>query len=533
MTISRRKKSLIHFLNTLFLASLLGSVPRSVQAAEAKPFQDLSQTPPTAVEEGVLETFAFLVNTGQLDGFLKGTLKVLEYTPFVGGKVRAIPPETRKLGVHIGAEAVRMLVQMRGEDAAYPGITYLPWQHVSRWMEKRLKAQEDARSTSFANSISDPRYYEELLSLAETRESRARDLEILVNGPASFAKREELIRQARKSIDLMAWAILDDETGFGLRDQLIAKHRAGVEVRVMVDNLVSQRPGYRQAVRDLAVAGIEVVRWRDKNVPFFGQHRKMMIVDGTYMVAGGLNPGNTYSHKGVSEKDKWRDTDIYATGEIVDEGNRLFAELWNAQSATKLPPRVSFIRGGDIPISLVNHKPDPRRQTGSTIMLSLLKAIRGAQKSVDIENAYVILFPELEREIQKALARGVRVRVLTNSDQSVDEAIVSQPLLISSQRLARMGAEVYLRQGSTLHSKFLVIDNELVAIGSYNLHPRSERVEGEMIFWIRDTKTAQDFTRIFEKDLNPAVAKKATAEEIHPDLGFTVKFTLRYFYDLL
>lgn len=534
-----RKRASSYFLNTLAVAMSLQMVfapdaQAGLFTSEKTAFQDLSQKPATWKERAVIEAFAFLVNTNQLEGFLAGTIKIAKYVPGVGGGLRDIPPETLETGLHIGAEAIRMMVQMQGEAKAYPEITYLNWLHSSRWMDRRLTQQELNRKEPADNSVSDSRYYQELLSLAESKASWARDLEILVDGPASFARREQIILSAKKSVDVMVWAILDDETGFELRDQLIQKHREGLDVRVIVDGLVNQRRGYRQAVKDLEKSGVKVVRWRHKETPFFGQHRKMLIVDGTHMVAGGLNPGNSYSHKAVADKDKWRDTDIYATGEIVQDGNKLFAQIWNEQAPMKvMAVRESAIRNGNIAVSLVELMPDIKRQTGSTVMLSVLKAIRGAQQSIDIENAYVILFPQLETEIRKALRRGVRVRVLTNSDKSVDEAVISQPMMISAKRLAEMGAEVYLRKGSTLHSKFMIVDNRLVLIGSYNLHPRSERIEGEMVFLINDAKTAHDFSRVFENDLRADIAQKSSAEQIKPEVSFVVRFTLRYFYDLL
>ncbi|MNS88904.1 Major cardiolipin synthase ClsA [compost metagenome] len=338
---------------------------------------------------------------------------------------------------------------------------------------------------------------------------------------------------------MMTWAVLDDETGYELRDLLIQKHREGVAVRLMVDGQVNQRKGYSQAVKEMEKAGVPVMRWYHKSIPYVGQHRKMMVVDGTHMVAGGLNPGNTYSHKAGEAKDHWRDTDFYATGDFVNQGNQLFAKLWNEQikwhSLKQQPMTVhqSAITGGNISVALVEYMPSLQKQTGSTIMMSMLKSIRGAQSSIDIENAYVILFPELEYEITQAIKRGVKVRVLSNSDMSVDEAIISQPMMRSAKRLATIGAEVYQRKGSTLHSKFMVIDNQIVIIGSYNLHPRSERVEGEIVVIVDDQATAQTFTDTFNKDIDPAIAKHAQAKDIVVKDGVLLDATMRIFFDLL
>ena len=42
--------------------------------------------------------------------------------------------------------------------------------------------------------------------------------------------------------------------------------------------------------------GVKVIRWRNTDEPYQGQHRKLLIVDDEAAIAGGLNPGNCYSH---------------------------------------------------------------------------------------------------------------------------------------------------------------------------------------------------------------------------------------------
>jgi Phosphatidylserine/phosphatidylglycerophosphate/cardiolipin synthases and related enzymes len=504
-----------------------------------KNLQDLSERGTTTYEKLWLEYLAFTINTNSFDDFMANNLTIAKILPVIGGKIRDVPADTVDLGMQIAEEAARMLVEMRGLSKKYPNIKYLEWKDLSRWMKLRMDAQEEARRAPFKNDVQDSRYMSELYDLAETSPARAREFKILVDGPQSFAKRDVLIDNAKESIDLATWAVLDDETGNELRDQLIRKHNQGVKVRLMVDGQVNRRKGYSQAVKEMEKAGVPVMRWFHPTIPFVGQHRKMMIVDGTYMVAGGLNPGNTYSHKAGDPKNHWRDTDFYATGDFVNQGNKLFAKLWNEQIKwhnLKLQPMStaqSQITGGNIPVSLVEYMPSAEKPTGSTIMMSMLKAIRGAQTSIDIENAYVIMFPELQHELTQAISRGVKIRVLSNSDMSVDEAIISQPMMRSAKRMASIGAEVYQRKGSTLHSKFMVIDNQIVIIGSYNLHPRSERVEGEIVAVVDDRATAQTFTDTFNKDINPSIAKLSKESDIKVSEGVMLDATLRMFFDLL
>jgi len=98
--------------------------------------------------------------------------------------------------------------------------------------------------------------------------------------------------------------------------------------------------------------------------------------------------------------------------------------------------------------------------------------------------------------------------------------------------LVKAGAEVYLKQGDTLHSKFMVVDGLYSSVGSYNYHPRSQRYEGEMTINSLDTQSASQLTSAFEKDI--AIARHITAPEqiVIPQNTFTV-LAARYFFDQL
>lgn len=167
-------------------------------------------------------------------------------------------------------------------------------------------------------------------------------------------------------------------------------------------------------------------------------------------------------------------------------------------------------------------------------MMTLLKGIREAQSTIEIENAYIVLFPALKTELQSAIQRGVKVRVLTNSHISVDEPIIAIPILRSAYDLAQMGAEVYLKKGHTLHSKLAIFDDQHTMVMSYNLHPRSERIEEEMALLIKDRKINADMKRIFEADISSEKAIKINrAEEIQIPENVIALPILRIFFDAL
>jgi cardiolipin synthase len=228
----------------------------------------------------------------------------------------------------------------------------------------------------------------------------------------------------------------------------------------------------------------------------------------------------------------WRDTDLLVRGPVVAEAERLFARLGPSSARTPPPPRAAVesptpSRTGRR-AAIVDHVPgddDP-------ILASLLKAIDGARRSVELENAYVIRPPGLVKACADAVARGVRVRLLTNSLESLDEAILGYAVLRTAHEFAASGVEVYVKQGDTLHSKFALVDGEFAQLGSYNLHPRSRHLEGEVVVNLLDPSAVAALRAAFEQDVAAARRVRGPADAPLPDdpLG---RLAWRWFPDLL
>jgi cardiolipin synthase len=518
-------------------ASIILKVPITTVIATKKvsvmQVKDLGETGAAPQEMMVLAELAKLNAKGELRPSVLKLLAALkskaDQVPQLA-PLKNLKPEQEEFLVATLISNVEGLLALRGMTPTTATVKYTEWPALSAAMQARLDQS--------------PAGLENILYFAEAKPRAADQVKILVNGPASFAMRDSLMAKAKKSIDILSWAVYSDMTGFAAAELLIQKHQEGVHVRVVIDGQVAAKAGYTEAVQKMEKAGIEVVRWISKTHSFEGQHRKMMIIDGEHIIAGGLNFGDVYSHKNPDLKiPRWRDTDVYLHGEVVAEGMNLFARVWNEQvrdqklayapmTEKQLAVEPS-VRDGDM-VAVLDHNPSQLHQQGSTIMMTLLKGIREAKETVEIENAYVVLFPALKNEIAAAVARGVKVRVFTNSATSVDEPIVSIPILRSAFELSSVGAEVYLKKGATLHSKLAVFDGKYTMIQSYNLHPRSERVEEEMAMLILSKSFAQEVRAVFEADIQADLATKVERpEDIQiPDSGTALPI-LRIFFDML
>ncbi len=345
--------------------------------------------------------------------------------------------------------------------------------------------------------------------------SRADHVELLPD-TYSFKRRELLFSQAKESIYIMVWSIYDDETGFEFMKQMFnaLDRNPDIDIRIMVDGNVATLKGHRKFLKDLEELSdgkIKILRWKTHKYRANGSHRKMIIVDKKHVITGGINIGNKYAHYGDSPK--WRDLDIYIQGsEAGQKAYNQFVSVWNTHDS-KNPNEM---RDKMIPIDLNEaelpsglsvvfvdqHPGSTQKKAHMGVHTAVVKLLRNARYSVDIENAYFILDPVVKHEIRDAIKRGVKVRIFTNSKESIDMAIVANPILESAKKASEWGAEVYLKKGTTLHSKFMIVDGIMSMIGSFNFHPRSLRFDGENAAIIKDEKLAKSLTHHFEEGIN-------------------------------
>lgn len=475
-----------------------------------------------AAEGAMISTLQMLNDSGRLRRVLHRTAAIAAAT----GNLSPMSKQQRKEMVDQIVDMIDAEFRSHGMTTETHGKAYKNWETMG--MEHLALVRNSCippRGPGELSAFTEPAFVAELETLQGATFRPGNRVTPLIDGPASFAERNRLIDTATRSIHMMTWAFYDDETGWETARKLAARHREGLDVQVVVDGQVSERLTHPETMKYLEDQGVPVIRWRDPKQPYLGQHRKVMIVDGAVAIAGGLNPGNFYSHMGPANGPKWRDTDVMLQGPAVADCERLFASVCGRDESPAVPSPA-----GDARTAIVNHVPGS--QGDAHIMLANMKAIQGASETIDIENAYYIRTPGLRQVIMDALARGVRVRIMTNSAESVDEQIVSAPILRSLPELVEAGAEVYIKKGDTLHSKFLIVDGLYSSVGSYNLHPRSERYEGEMTVNTLDTQTAGSLTGTFEKDIALATRVSSPDQIVVPENLFTI-LPSRYFFDQL
>lgn len=392
-----------------------------------------------------------------------------------------------------------------------------------------------ARRAGQPSLFTDPGFVAEFERATGASFSDGNYTRFLIDGEASFEAKDSLIRGAKKSLLVSSWAFYDDKTGYEAAQMLIAKHKEGVDVKVLIDDTVSSSHG-KKVVKMMTDAGVPVVRHTDLERGGDIWHVKVLIVDDKYAIAGGMNFGDVYSHKAGTVL--WRDTDVLFSGPAVLEAKRLLGGVWNKQvEARKLGlksvdlrgPQNDSFQGGASRVAVVLQNP-PK---SSPILVSIVKAMYGATKRINIENAYFVAIPAVTQAVLEARARGVEVNILTNSADSIDAE--GKPIVDAMAKclipLKMSGVNIYLKQGTlqTLHSKFMTVDGEFADIGSYNLHPRGERIDTEVNVNILDRASVAQLDEAFARDI--AAAKKITdPKQLETKPGLVSQIMSHFFY---
>ena len=286
-------------------------------------------------------------------------------------------------------------------------------------------------------------------------------------------------------------------------------------------------------------------------------HNKSMTFDGVATIVGGRNIGDIYFNYGSGTH--YLDVDAFAVGPVVEEVSEAFDHYWNsgsaydaarilpvagekriqvaAESARQTAAGVGYeraIRENTLANRIAAHDlkfewsdvtlivDDPAKGLGNAerdqmMVERLIELSQASQSPIDLVSAYFIP-GERGADVLEGLARsGVSVRVLTNSFDATDVMPVHAAYMAYRDDLLESGVEVLelraLREkksdrslpeilagsASGLHAKVFAFDGRRVLIGSFNLDPRSARLNTEMGLLIESPSIAQDLATQIER----------------------------------
>jgi cardiolipin synthase len=333
-------------------------------------------------------------------------------------------------------------------------------------------------------------------------------VEVLAKGWDTFERIFQAIRDARELICLQFYIFRNDATGTALANLLREKAAHGVRVHVLYDfhgSLSTPRSFWRR----LRESGVRVrasrpLSLRSPGRYVFRDHRKVIIMDGTSAFVGGLNIGNEYRGWFRKRVTSWRDTGVLIEGPATTVLLENFQKAWVAGGGRPIAheSEAEPHPGGLHVLPIFAHSGRGRRRLRRLLYYSM----NHARRSMDLTTAYFIPSWHMVATLEKAVKRGVRVRLLVPGWSDVKAAHYAGRAFFT--RLLRAGVEIWAYQGPMLHAKSYLFDGLWSIVGSANLDPRSLRWNDEGNAGILDTNFAARMTGLFEDDLTKSKAVK-------------------------
>ena len=414
------------------------------------------------------------------------------------------------------------------------------------------------------------------------------DWHVLLNdGSAALDWRLRAIDSASDSIDFQTFLWHFDTVGMMVLDHIVRAADRGVTVRILVDDTflihedelflaLAEHPNIEYRVfnpfkrRSGGIATRQLL-----NLAEFGRldhrmHNKSMVVDNRVAIVGGRNIADEYF--GLDSAANFRDLELLFGGNVVQEISVAFDNYWNDRwsfpietlshgkaSAEQLAESrrvtesslhlhaeasdeelvakwldvVASADTGDA-ILYVDDPPEgnPKNREEAPVQVAneLIRLFDSAESEILIVSAYLIPTPHLEGAIERALDRGVRVRILTNSIGSNNHLSAHSAYRNHIGTLLEQGAELHEvrtdardrgqymlkpigRKKLALHAKALIIDHDKVFIGSANLDPRSLRLNTEMGFLVVSDQFNRTLRSALEGDFSTANAWRLELQE--------------------
>jgi len=374
-------------------------------------------------------------------------------------------------------------------------------------------------------------------------------VQLLRGGDDLFPSLIEALSVARRDVWLATYIFNDDTSGHRVAEALIAAAQRGVAVHVLVDGFGSK--AWIPALRALfSGAGVrfEVFRSLDRWWSYLQPqqlrrlHHKLCAVDTKIGYVGGINiiDDRFDIHHGWSTAPRL-DYAVRLDGPVVVEVEQVVRALWLrshlgrdwreeivalARSAHPMRRTLRVLRqlrrpdGDEASRARRTLQALPPVRAGLVVRDNIrqrrgiertyIQAIMRARERIDIACPYFYPGRRFRRALERAAARGVRIRLLMQG--KVDYRFAALAARVLYDGLLARGIRIFEYTPAFLHAKVAVVDDHWATVGSSNIDPLSLLLNLEANAVVAD----EPFVARLSHDLDAAFA--ASTEIVAPPL---------------
>ncbi len=369
---------------------------------------------------------------------------------------------------------------------------------------KQLQPEMEERLLLLEQQVGDMAYpFRYLYKQNQSLISTGNAVTLLNNGEEKFPLLFKTLENAKSHIHIEYYIFTADDVGNRVTDILIQKHREGVEVRVIADDVGSNH--IKNIPKRLREAGIPFL----KTMPVaftslansnYRNHRKIVIVDGEIGFIGGINLDDRYWNNG-KYKLYWRDTSVMIEGQAVKLLQVQFLLSWFFSGGKddfgegEKYLRRQLEKKGNAIVSIAASGPSSPLPY---IMETILLALGQAKSSIRICTPYFVPTDQLTSVLVIAAANGIEVELIL--PKKSDSFIVQHASFSFIKPLLERGVRVYLYEKGFIHAKTISIDKRLAFIGTVNMDTRSFFLNFEITSVIHELTLCEALENSFEQD---------------------------------
>ncbi len=370
--------------------------------------------------------------------------------------------------------------------------------------------------------------------LAEQPFTQNNNLELLIDGEATFSEIFKGIDAAKSYILVQFYIINDDKLGKLFSDKLISARQRGVKVFLLYDEIgsYSLTKSYINKLWNAKVIILPFKTTRGKSNRFqinFRNHRKIVVIDGVIAFVGGLNVGDEYLGRDKTFS-PWRDTHLKIEGPAVLSIQLTFIEDW--YWATDLVPKLNWTpkaaKDGDIKTLVLSTGPADDFENCD---LFFLNSINKATQRIWITSPYFVPDPQVMSALQLAALSDIDVRIIL--PKKWDKQLLGLAAFSFFGEAMRAGVKIYYYEPGYMHQKIMLIDDNIASIGTANFDNRSFRWNFEISLVASDNVFVAKVEEMLKNDLKKC--KEITQEELDAiSLWFSFKVrVMRLFSHIL
>ncbi|MFC4729161.1 cardiolipin synthase [Coralloluteibacterium thermophilus] len=312
--------------------------------------------------------------------------------------------------------------------------------------------------------------------------SSCTQVDFLQGGGSKFDHLLEAIASAEHHVHMEYYIFEPDDTGRLVRDALVARARAGVRVRLLLDGVGSARLG-RRFLRPLREAGGEVAwfhslrhgRIRRRPRINLRTHRKIAVIDGRIGFTGGVNICDDGNER--LSTTAYHDLHVRMEGRVVHWLQQAFCEDWHYATRQAINGKGYWpeLPPGPHLAQVVPSGPDTVWEPLHRLHVD---AIARADRRVWLVTPYFVPTAAARMALTSAALRGLDVRLLV--PRMSDSRLVTWCARSYYDELLDAGVRIFEFGPNMLHTKALLVDEEIALVGSANFDPRSFRLNFEL-----------------------------------------------------